>query len=96
VKTRAFICTALALVVTPAGVDAKPTTLKQTRATTYSVGVATRSINPNANGTFAGQPVYLGGYGIGGGSPLLSGRPATGSDRATPRPRATGCRPRTR
>jgi hypothetical protein len=44
----------------------------------YLVGSATRSINPDADGTFAGKPVYLGGYGIGGGSPVFEGRPATG------------------
>ncbi len=44
----------------------------------YEVGIASRSVNPNADGTFAGKPVYLGGYGIGGGSPLFQGRPATG------------------
>ena len=44
----------------------------------YSVGIAQRSINPDTDGTFAGQPVYLGGYGIGGGSPIFAGRAATG------------------
>jgi hypothetical protein len=44
----------------------------------YLVGAATRSINPDPDGTFAGKPVYLGGYGIGGGSPVFKGRPATG------------------
>jgi hypothetical protein len=44
----------------------------------YLVGVAARSINPDANGKFDGQPVYLGGYGVGGGSPVFAGRPATG------------------
>jgi hypothetical protein len=43
----------------------------------YQVGVAARSINPDPDGTFAGRPVYLGGYGIGSG-PVLGGRPATG------------------
>ena len=45
---------------------------------TYRVGVASRSINPNENGTYDGANVYLGGYGIGGGSQILQGRPATG------------------
>src|SRR6476661_5984362 len=45
---------------------------------TYLVGAASRTINPDPDGTFAGQPVYLGGYGIGGGSPVFEGRPATG------------------
>ena len=44
----------------------------------YLVGASTRTINPDADGTFAGKPVYLGGYGIGGGHPVLAGRPATG------------------
>jgi hypothetical protein len=44
----------------------------------YLVGAASRSINPDPDGTFAGKPVYLGGYGIGGGSPVFEGRPATG------------------
>jgi hypothetical protein len=43
----------------------------------YRVGVAARSINPEPDGTFAGKPVYLGGYGIGS-QPISEGRPATG------------------
>ena len=43
----------------------------------YLVGVAIRSINPAADGTFAGQRVYLGGYGIAS-PPATTGRPATG------------------
>ena len=38
----------------------------------YRVGVSARTINPDADGTFDGEPVYLGGYDIG---PV---RPATG------------------
>jgi hypothetical protein len=44
----------------------------------YLVGAAKRTINPAPDGKFAREPVYLGGYGIGGGSPVLAGRPATG------------------
>src|SRR3954462_4577845 len=44
----------------------------------YLVGAASRSINPDADGTYAGKPVYLGGYGIGGGSPVFEGRAASG------------------
>ncbi len=43
----------------------------------YRMGVADRSINPSADGTFAGQPVHLGGYGFGSG-PILTGRTADG------------------
>src|SRR5690348_9412021 len=51
---------------------------KQPKPARYLVGMAARSINPDADGTFAGKPVYLGGFGIGGGSPIFKGRPATG------------------
>jgi hypothetical protein len=74
VQTRAFICTALAALALPALATAKP----QRKPGAYAVGVGVRSINPDPDGRFAGQPVYLGGYGIGGGSPVLAGRPATG------------------
>lgn len=43
----------------------------------YRVGVAARSINPERDGTFAGQPVFLGGYGLGA-NPITGSRPATG------------------
>lgn len=43
----------------------------------YQVGIASRTINPGPDGSFAGKPVYLGGYGLGAG-PILKGRPATG------------------
>ena len=54
------------------------TTAEAKLAKPYLVGAASRSINPDPDGTFAGKSVYLGGYGIGGGSPVLAGRPATG------------------
>jgi hypothetical protein len=62
-----------ALLAFPAFAQAKPKP-----GSGYTVGVASRSINPDDDGTFAGKPVYLGGYGIGGGSPVFEGRPATG------------------
>lgn len=43
----------------------------------YEVGLASRSINPGADGRFDGQTVFLGGYGLGG-PPFFKGRPATG------------------
>src|SRR3954454_22131586 len=46
-------------------------------ASEYRVGVASRSINPDAAGSYAKQPGYLGGYGIGS-KPISDGRPATG------------------
>jgi hypothetical protein len=70
IVTTAALIAALFLIAAPAASAAlKPQ---------YLVGTATRSINPDPDGTFAGKPVYLGGYGIGGGSPVFEGRPATG------------------
>src|SRR3954452_6150717 len=66
--------TAATLAIPPAA-PAKP---RKKSTPTYEVGVAARTINPNPDGTYAGAPVYLGGYGIGGGSPVLEGRAATG------------------
>jgi hypothetical protein len=45
---------------------------------TYSIGLASRSIAPEADGKWKGGKVFLGGYGIGGGSQFLEGRAATG------------------
>jgi hypothetical protein len=48
-------------------------------ASTYEVGAAKRTINPDPDGTWNGGKVYLGGYGISGGGPLnLGDRYATG------------------
>jgi hypothetical protein len=44
----------------------------------YDVGIGSRPINPEANGRWRGQPVYLGGYGLGGPGILSAGRAATG------------------
>jgi hypothetical protein len=69
-----LIALILAVVAAPAHAAPKP----KAKPAKYEVGIATRSINPDADGTFAGKPVYLGGYGIGGGSPVLAGRAASG------------------
>src|SRR5947209_2154968 len=60
---------ALALLLAPAAFAKRPSS--------YEVGIASRSINPGADGTWQGQPVYLGGYGISS-PPVQPGRPATG------------------
>src|SRR3954454_17318029 len=74
-RTAALAATvALALTAAAPAAHAKPRAARGS----YLVGVAARSINPDANGKFDGQPVYLGGYGVGGGSPVFAGRPATG------------------
>jgi hypothetical protein len=73
IRVCAVVALAFAVLGTPA--DAKP---KKPKKPTYEVGIATRSISPDPDGTFAGAPVFLGGYGIGGGSPVFAGRPATG------------------
>jgi hypothetical protein len=44
----------------------------------YDVGFGVRSINPGKDGLFGGEKVYLGGYGIGGGTQFTPGRWATG------------------
>src|SRR4051812_26679454 len=74
------IAAATALAVAPVATAKphKPHKPRKSRTSTYEVGLATRSINPNPDGSYAGAPVYLGGYGIGGGSPVLEGRAATG------------------
>lgn len=53
-----------AALTSPAAANAKTSPKKQQ---TYRVGMAARSVNLDANGTFAGKPVYLGGYGLGNG-----------------------------
>jgi len=45
---------------------------------TYSIGMASRSIAPEPDGKWKGEPVFLGGYGIGGGTDFIAGRAATG------------------
>ncbi|MEA2473670.1 MAG: hypothetical protein QOE06_1585 [Thermoleophilaceae bacterium] len=62
----------------PGGTGGGPPGAPEVPRLTYSIGVASRSINPDADGRWKGEPVYLGGYGIGGGSPVVSGRAATG------------------
>jgi hypothetical protein len=68
VATAAFAALAM-----PAVSTAKP----KPKPARYLVGAAARTINPDPDGTFAGKPVYLGGYGIAS-PPLDPGRPATG------------------
>jgi hypothetical protein len=68
----AAVCAALLVLAVSA------TAAQAAVGTKYLVGAASRSINPDPDGTYAGKPVYLGGFGIGGGSPVFEGRPATG------------------
>lgn len=64
--SRLLSFVAAACLVLPAAAQAKkPAHVK--KPATYYVGMAARSVNVDANGTFAGQPVYLGGYGLGNG-----------------------------
>ena len=44
----------------------------------YEVGIGQRTIAVGADGTYDGQPVYLGGYGISS-PPVTAGRPASGN-----------------
>jgi hypothetical protein len=69
-----FVATALfGALAMPAASAAKP----EPTPARYFVGAAARTINPDPDGTFAGKPVYLGGYGIAS-PPVDPGRPATG------------------
>jgi hypothetical protein len=54
-----------AALLSPAAAGAEAS--KPKKAQTYRVGMASRSVNLDANGSFAGKPVYLGGYGLGNG-----------------------------
>ncbi len=77
-RSTATIALAAACLLAPATALADPPAdLPQ-----YEVGVARRSIAVGDDGTYAGKPVYLGGYGIGGPSaagPGLGDRHATGN-----------------
>src|SRR3954470_15242133 len=74
------IASALAILVVAAPATAKPKPPKPPKppAAAYAVGISQRSISPDADGTYADKPVYLGGYGIGGSTPISEGRSATG------------------
>ena len=71
---------------------------KPPKGTVYEVGVGARSISPEPDGMWQGQKVFLGGYGFGGGSPLLGGplgdrRPRRGAERRARSSWATGRTP---
>lgn len=65
----------LALLI-PASAPAKAPPKKSKRH--YEIGMASRSVAVSPNGSFAGQPVYLGGYGLSSGRPLdtINGEPS--------------------
>jgi hypothetical protein len=89
-KAIAARCGTLALTVTATAGTSTASASKQLAADPagcYRMGEAARSINPSPDGTFAGKPVYLGGYGFGG-PPLQNGRAATGILGAGPSVRA--------
>ncbi|MFL5913709.1 MAG: hypothetical protein ACJ768_24495 [Gaiellaceae bacterium] len=75
-KALAARCGALSVKVT-AGTASASKDLAADPAGCYRMGMAARTISPEANGTWKGAPVYLGGYGFGG-PPVQSGRSATG------------------
>src|SRR3954469_17882452 len=71
-----------AALISPAAASAKKTS-KPNKAQTYRVGMASRSVSLDPNGTFAGKPVYLGGYGLGNGH---VGEHFAGVDNPGPKP----------
>jgi len=63
-----FLALALsALLLVPGAALAKAKSKPPKPAKHYMVGMASRSVAVSANGTYAGKPVYLGGYGLGNG-----------------------------
>jgi hypothetical protein len=77
-RVCALAALALAALAMPADAAKPP---KKPKKPKYEVGLASRSINPDPDGTFDGERVYLGGYGIGGGGLVgdqIGGRHATG------------------
>jgi hypothetical protein len=90
-KALAARCGALTLNVTGTSGTTTASASKQLASDPsgcYRMGVATRSINPSPDGTYAGKPVYLGGFGFGG-PPVQNGRAATGILGVGPSVRAT-------
>src|SRR4051794_28092204 len=69
-------CGALSVKVT-AGTASASKDLAADPTGCYRMGIASRSIKPDPDGTFPKKPVYLGGYGFGG-PPVQDGRSATG------------------
>jgi hypothetical protein len=69
---------AAAALLTPAAAAAKKPA--KPKPSIYRIGLAARSVSLDANGTFAGQPVYLGGYGLGNGhvGESVAGQPVPG------------------
>src|SRR3954462_10100797 len=77
-RLRTALSTALlaALIATPAA-DARKGNASENAPGKYEVGIGSRSIAVDPDGTFKGGPVYLGGFGLGG--PPLGDRAATGN-----------------
>jgi hypothetical protein len=67
---------AASALLVPAAADAR----KPAKPPVYRVGMAARTVSLDANGTYAGQPVYLGGYGLGNGhvGESAAGQPVPG------------------
>ena len=65
---------------------AAPSALAGDDLPTYQVGIGSKSIAVDADGTWKGEPVYLGGFGLGG--PPIGDRHATGNLGAGPSVRA--------
>jgi hypothetical protein len=78
--TRGLALAAAAALLLPVAADAK-------RPRHYRFGMAARSVSLDASGSFAGQPVYLGGYGLGNGR---VGDSVVGVQNPGPRPADNG------
>src|SRR3954462_5336755 len=86
-RLRTALSTALlaALIATPAA-DARKGNASESAPGKYEVGIGSRSIAVDPDGTFKGGAVYLGGFGLGG--PPIGDRHATGNLGVGPSARA--------
>ena len=58
---------ALLVALVPAAADAKKPAKSKSKTQTYRVGIASRDVSLDPDGTYAAKPVYLGGFGLGNG-----------------------------
>src|SRR4051794_27838351 len=75
--TRPFVAALLAALLVVPAAEARSPLAGGKAPGKYEIGIGTRSIAVGSDGTFDGEPVYLGGFGLGG--PPIGDRHATGN-----------------
>src|SRR3954470_13298147 len=85
--SRALALSAAATVLIPAAAADAKKPAKAKAPKSYEVGIASRDVSLDPDGTFAGKPVYLGGFGIGNGR---VGDSVAGVENPGPRPADNG------